>query len=105
MPATSAAQKRLMDAAAHSPAFAKKVGVPSKVAKEFSTASKGQKFERGGVMAKGKFPFEKSGKDVEMKGKGKEGSKKEKAFDRMQAKGYAKGGGIESKGKTKGRFI
>jgi hypothetical protein len=41
-----------MDAAAHNPAFAKKVGIPTKVAKEFSTASKGQKFSTGGLMAK-----------------------------------------------------
>ena len=40
-----------MDAAAHNPAFAKKVGIPTKVAKEFSTASKGQKFSTGGHMA------------------------------------------------------
>ena len=30
--------------------------------------------------------FEKSGKDVEVKGKGKEGSKKEEAFDKTQMK-------------------
>ena len=41
-----------MDAAAHNPAFAKKVGIPTKVAKEFSQASKGQKFNTGGLMAK-----------------------------------------------------
>lgn len=33
------------------------------------------------------LPFEKSSKDKEVKGKGKEGSKKEEAFDRKQAKG------------------
>jgi hypothetical protein len=38
MPSKSPAQKRLMAAAAHDPKFAKKVGVPVKVAKEFSTA-------------------------------------------------------------------
>ena len=48
MPAVSEKQKHLMDAAAHNPAFAKKVGIPSKVAKEFSSASKGQKFSKGG---------------------------------------------------------
>lgn len=38
-------------------------------------------------------PFEKSKKDVEVKGKGKEGSKKEEAFDKKQAKAppFAKG--------------
>lgn len=50
MPAVSAKQKRLMDAAAHNPAFAKKVGVPSKVAKEFSVASKGETFTKGADM-------------------------------------------------------
>ena len=34
-----------------------------------------------------KFPFEKSKKDVEVKGKGKEGSFREEAFDKKQAKG------------------
>lgn len=48
MPATSEKQKRLMDAAAHNPAFAKKVGIPTKVAKEFSSKSKGMEFGRGG---------------------------------------------------------
>ena len=51
MPAKSLAQKRFMDAAAHNPAFAKKVGVPVKVAKEFSKASKGETFKKGGDMA------------------------------------------------------
>ena len=32
-----------MAAAAHSPAFAKKVGIPTKVAKEFNAADKGTK--------------------------------------------------------------
>lgn len=44
MPAKSAKQKKLFDAAAHNPAFAKKVGIPTKVAKEYSRASKGMKF-------------------------------------------------------------
>lgn len=38
MPSKSPAQKKLMAAAAHNPAFAKKVGVPQKVAKEFNKA-------------------------------------------------------------------
>ena len=51
MPAVSAKQKKFMDAAAHNPAFAKKAGVPVKVAKEFSKASKGETFSKGGDMA------------------------------------------------------
>ena len=38
MPSKSAKQARTMAAAAHNPAFAKKVGVPVKVAKEFNRA-------------------------------------------------------------------
>lgn len=55
-------------------------------------------------MAK-KPPFEKSKKDVEPKGM-KEGSKREEAYDRMQAKrGYADGGLVgkpEGGGKVRG---
>jgi len=47
MPATSAKQKKFMDAVAHNPAFAKKVGVPKAVGKDFSEASKGMKFGKG----------------------------------------------------------
>ena len=38
MPSKSAKQARLMAAAAHDPAFAKKVGIPVSVAKEFNKA-------------------------------------------------------------------
>lgn len=41
MPSRSPAQARLMAAAAHNPAFAKKAGVPVSVAKEFNAADKG----------------------------------------------------------------
>jgi hypothetical protein len=44
MPAVSAKQKTFMDAAAHNPAFAKKVGIAKNVAQEFSEATKGKKF-------------------------------------------------------------
>jgi len=44
MPATSKKQKTFMDAVAHNPAFAKKVGVSTAVGKDFSEASKGMKF-------------------------------------------------------------
>jgi hypothetical protein len=49
------------------------------------------------------IPFEKSGKDKEVKGKGKEGSKKEEAFDfkqkRFSGGGLMRGGGAATKGK------
>ena len=38
-----------MAAAAHNPAFAKKVGVPVSVAKDFNKADKGKKFKGGGM--------------------------------------------------------
>jgi hypothetical protein len=41
-----------MEAIAHSPSFAKKVGVPQSVGKDFSTADKGRKFSKGGDMKK-----------------------------------------------------
>jgi len=41
MPSKSPEQARLMAAAAHDPEFAKKVGVPVKVAKEYNQEDKG----------------------------------------------------------------
>lgn len=41
MPSKSPKQARTMAAAAHDPAFAKKVGIPTKVAKEFNRADTG----------------------------------------------------------------
>ena len=40
MPSTSAKQARTMAAAAHNPKFAKKIGIPVRVAKEFNFADK-----------------------------------------------------------------
>lgn len=95
MPAKSAAQKRLMDAAAHSPAFAKKAGIPSKVAKEYSKESKGMKFGSGGrtdlqklnkpKTSHGKSAFFKEGGEMK---ESKAMAKKEIAF--MQKKGAPK---------------
>lgn len=48
MPSKSASQARLMAGAAHDPAFAKKVGVPQKVAKEFNQADKGTGIRKKG---------------------------------------------------------
>jgi len=43
MPSTSLAQARMMAAAAHDPKFAKRVGVPVSVARDFNQADKGKK--------------------------------------------------------------
>ena len=109
-----------MEAIAHSPSFAKKVGVPQSVGQDFSNADKGRKFSKGGDMMNSKMKmFEKSGKDVEKKGM-KEGSKADMALDKKQMMGMKKGGmkkmaaggsassradGVATKGKTKGTFV
>lgn len=90
MPAVSKKQKRLMDAAAHNPAFAKKVGIPTSVAKDFSESSKGKKFRKGGDVMKscGTKGYAKGG--LAMRGEG------------IAKKGFAKGGmamsGVPKKG-------
>ena len=125
MPSTSKKQHNFMEAIAHSPSFAKKVGVPQSVGQDFSKADKGKTFKRGGdtMATKGVNPFakfEKSGKDVEKKGM-KEGSKADMMMDKQQMMGMKKGGGVKkmasggsassradgvaSKGKTKGTFV
>jgi len=123
MPSTSKKQHNFMEAIAHSPSFAKKVGVPQSVGQDFSKADKGKTFKQGGdtMATKGVNPFakfEKSGKDVEKKGM-KEGSKADMALDKKQMMGMKKGGmkkmaaggytraadGVATKGKTKAMQI
>jgi hypothetical protein len=121
MPSKSKKQHNFMEAVAHNPSFAKKVGVPQSVGKDFSNADKGKTFKRGGDMAKAN-PFMEmiakkkamaAGKKSEMPSKmGKPVMKKgmDTAKDGMKkmAKGgmaYAKGGGIESQGKTRGNIV
>ena len=43
MPSTSDKQRRFMAAAAHDPAFAKRVGIPQSVARDFNQADKGKR--------------------------------------------------------------
>lgn len=124
MPSTSKAQRNLMAAAAHNPKFAKKVGVPVSVAKEFNQADKGKKFKEGGMaqdklkkMFKGKETKGeelkearaiKSGKitpEEYARGEKMEEAKKMKKGGSCKVKKYAKGGGIEVRGKTKGRMV
>ena len=86
MPSVSKKQKRLMDAAAHNPAFAKKVGIPVSVAKDFSESSKGLKFRKGGGEMKncGTKGYAKGG--LAMRGEG------------IAKKGFAKGGQVTASG-------
>jgi hypothetical protein len=52
MPSTSKKQHNFMAAVANNPKFAKKVGVPQSVGKDFNEADKGRKFSKGGDMKK-----------------------------------------------------
>jgi len=106
-----------MEAVAHSPSFAKKVGVPQSVGKDFSAADKGRKFSKGGDMAESKAMV---GKEVAfMKKKGAPasmmkhekaemmGMKKGGATKKMAAGGSAssRADGCATKGKTKGKLL
>jgi hypothetical protein len=128
MPASSEKQKKFMDAAAHNPKFAKAAGVPQNVAKDFSEKSKGLKFGAG---TKSRADLQKVNKPKTLHGKSqlfKEGGETMDKKDIKQDKAIvkkavtmhdkqlhggkktnlaklAKGGGVESKGKTKGKMI
>ena len=122
MPSTSKKQHNFMAAIANSPSFAKKVGVPQSVGKDFTTADKGRKFSKGGDMASS------MGKPVMKKGMSmaKDGMKKptpmakpemagsmmgmKKGGMKKMAAGGLSGGhkaadGVASKGKTKGMQV
>ena len=149
MPSKSKAQRNFMAAAAHNPAFAKKVGIPAKVAKEFNQADKGKKFVGGGMakedmkmdlaqdkkMAKKAIGMHESqlhsgkksnlsklksggitekgtgekyaSKAAMMKHEKKESKAEEMKEHKMKSGGCAKmarGGGIEVRGKTRGKM-
>ena len=98
MPSTSEKQAKLMAAVAHNPAFAKKVGIPQSVGKEFNKADKGRKSGRGGDMGKKDMSF---GEKVEADNKAKEKDAEERArkyrTDAMMEKGMKKGGKVSMK--------
>jgi len=141
VPSVSKKQHNLMAAVAHNPVFAKKVGIPQTVGKDFSEADKGRKFNKGGDVKKEMKAaniFAKAGQKKlaaherrEAMGKEKDTpaiakkemsvlkkakapkdvmdyEKSEHAMMGMKKGGgvkkYARGGGIESKGKTKGKM-
>jgi len=84
-----------MAAVAHNPAFAKKVGIPQSVGKEFNKADKGRKSGRGSDMGKKDMSF---GEKVEADNKAKEKDAEERArkyrTDAMMEEGKKKGGMI-----------
>lgn len=114
MPSTSKKQHNFMAAIAHSPAFAKKVGVSQSVGQDFSKADRGRKFAKGGdTMASKMNPgfmammAKKKGDkpDDLAKHAAKPASKAHAGLKAGGMTKMAKGGGIEVKGKTKGKMI
>jgi hypothetical protein len=125
MPSTSKKQHNFMEAIAHSPSFAKKVGVPQSVGKDFSKADKGKTFKRGGEMAPTKMgkPTMKPGMSTakvgmkrptpmadtamagDMAGMMKKGGKVKKMAGGGLSAGHKSADGIAQKGKTKGKDI
>ena len=89
MPSTSKKQRNFMAAVAHSPSFAKKVGVPMSVGKEFNQADKGRKFAKGGDMKESKAMAKKEISFMEKKGAPKSMIKHEKAEYGMKKGGIA----------------
>ena len=107
MPSVSKKQHNFMAAVANSPSFAKKVGVPQSVGKEFNQADKGRKFKEGGDMknemmsklkAHAAKPASKAHKGLKAGGMAasKMGAVKTAAPSRD---------GVATKGKTKGTMI
>ena len=114
MPSKSSKQARFMRAVAHSPEFAKRVGVPTSVGKEFVKADKGRKFSEGGEMAESKKMMKKEVAFMKAKGAPKSMIKHEEAEAKAMRKGgkcYAAGGytssadGVAKKGKTKAKHV
>ena len=97
MPVKSEAQRRLMYAALKDP---EGVGIPRNVAKKFVGPSA---HAGGGEMKESKAMMKKEVAFMKKKGAPKSMIKHEMA--EAKGKGYAKGGGIESKGKTKGKMV
>ena len=103
MPSTSKKQHNFMAAVANNPSFAKKVGVPQSVGKEFNQADKSRKFSKGGdTMASKMNPG-----FMAMMAKKKAGAKMAgggMAMGKVKTAAPSKDG-VATKGKTKGTMI
>ena len=110
MPAKSAKQERFMRAVAENPKFAKKVGVPQSVGREFTKAEGGMA-ESKKMMAKEVAFMKKKGAPKsmikhEMKEAGmKYGGKVKKMASGGLAAGHKSADGVATKGKTKAKQI
>jgi hypothetical protein len=102
MPSTSKKQHNLMAAVAHNPAFAKKVGIPQSVGKDFNQADKGKTFSKGGTM---KHDDIKQDMPMMKKVAKQEVASHEKSMHKMAKGGVTRADGCVSKGHTKGTMI
>jgi hypothetical protein len=89
MPSSSKKQHNFMAAVANNPSFAKKVGVPQSVGKDFNQADKGRKFSKGGDMAESKAMAKKEISFMKKKGAPASMIKHEKAEYGMNKGGIA----------------
>jgi hypothetical protein len=122
MPAVSKKQEKFMQAVANNPKFAKKVGVPTSVGKEFTKKEGGVMKESKAMMKKEVSFMKKKGAPKsmlkhEMKEAGMEAggvTKKMPTSKQMGSLGMKSGGlagghksadGIAKKGKTKGKAV
>jgi hypothetical protein len=99
-----------MAAIANNPKFAKKVGVPQSVGKDFNNADKGKTFKEGGSMKHSDIKMDKKvvKKAVGMHDKQQHGGKKtnlSKLASGGLSAGHKAANGVASKGKTKGKMI
>jgi len=96
MPSKSKAQHNLMEAVAHNPKFAKKVGIPTKVGKEFASADKGKKFAKGGLYENihKKQARIKAGSGEHMRKVGSKGAPTKEAFIQSAKTAKKKDGGV-----------
>jgi hypothetical protein len=102
MPSTSKKQHNFMAAIAHNPAFAKKVGIPQSVGKDFNQADKGKKFQKGGLM---KHSDIKQDMPMMKKVAGAAVKAHEKSMHKMAKGGVTRADGCVTKGHTKGKMI
>jgi hypothetical protein len=104
MPSSSKKQHDFFAAIAHSPSFAKKVGVPQSVGKDFNEADKGRKFSKGGDM---KHEDVKMDKSMMQKAVNKHESHLHKGqpMTKLAKGGVTRADGCVSKGHTKGTMI
>jgi hypothetical protein len=100
MPAKSAKQERFMQAVAHNPAFAKKAGVPQSVGKEFTKAEGGEMKESKAMVGKEVAFMKKKGAPKSMV----QHEMAEAGMKPSRMKKFARGGGVERKGKTRGKM-